>query len=306
MAELLNKDIYAEVKSALEKAQFPFFISGAVAFGSRAKGTETAYSDIDLLIVANGINPKRHRRGTEIVLIKRCLPALPFDILLLTRDEVVSNFKNHNPLFLDIAEEGLIILDRDGFLNGLIAETKEYIGQRGIKKIKNGWEFRVKKGVPTLLSRISNKDFSAAMLTDGQRDFDIGKKLIESGFYDKAVYHFQQAIEKSIKSVLIAMGVFQKTHFVGEVLRITVHEKNIADEWKKRLLEIAEISEGVEPEVSLSRYPGIINDTLWLPSGEYERMDAEETMKKAGKVLQVSKEFTDDWFFPGYSAEDGS
>ncbi len=207
MSELLNKDINAEVKSALEKTQFPFFVLGAIAFGSRAK-------------------------GTEIVLIKRCLPALPFDILLLTRDEVVSNFKNHNPLFLDIA--------------------------------------------------------------------------IESGFYDKAVYHFQQAIEKSIKSVLIAMGVFQKTPFVGEILRITVNEKNIADEWKKRLLEIAEISEGVEPEVSLSRYPGIINDTLWLPSGEYERMDAEETMKKAGKVLQVSKEFTDDWFFPGYSAEDGS
>lgn len=148
MSKLLNKDIYAEITSALEKAPLPFFISGVVAFGSGARGTETAYSDVDLLIVANGVNPKRHRRGAEIVLIKRYLPALPFDILLLTRDEVVSNFKNHNPLFLDIAVEGLIIIDRDGFLNGLVAETKEYIGQRGIKKLKNGWEFPVKKGIP--------------------------------------------------------------------------------------------------------------------------------------------------------------
>lgn len=145
------KDLYAEIRSALEKAQFPFVISGAIIFGSRAKGTNTVGLDIDLLIVANGINPKRHRRGTEIVLIKRCLPALPFDLLLLTRDEVVSNFKNHNPLFFDIAEEGFIILDRDGFLHGLVAETKEYIGQRGIKRIKNGWAFCVQKGIPTLL-----------------------------------------------------------------------------------------------------------------------------------------------------------
>lgn len=137
-----------------------------------------------------------------------------------------------------------------------------------------------------------------------ERDYDIGRTLIESGFYDKAVYHFQQAIEKSIKSVLIAMGVFQKTHFVGAVLRVTVHEKDIADKWKKLLLEIAEISEGIEPEVSLSRYPGVVNDSLWLPAIEYERVDAGGNMKKTCKVLQVSKEFVDYWFFPGCSAED--
>ncbi len=147
----MNKDMYAEIKSALEKEQFPFSISGAVIFGSSARGTNTACSDVDILIVASGINPKRHRRGTEIVLIKRCLPALPFDLLLLTRDEVASNFKNHNPLFFDIAEEGFIILDRDGFLKGLVAETKKYIGQRGIKKIKNGWAFCVQKVIPALL-----------------------------------------------------------------------------------------------------------------------------------------------------------
>jgi len=39
--------------------------------------------------------------------------SLPLDILLLTPEEVISNFKNHNPLFLDIAEEGIIILDKN-------------------------------------------------------------------------------------------------------------------------------------------------------------------------------------------------
>jgi hypothetical protein len=35
-------------------------------------------------------------------------PKIPLDVLLLTQEEVVSNFRNHNPLFLDIAEEGFL------------------------------------------------------------------------------------------------------------------------------------------------------------------------------------------------------
>jgi len=36
---------------------------------------------MDLLVVAEGLNPKRHRRGEEIAEIKRHLPGLTVDIL---------------------------------------------------------------------------------------------------------------------------------------------------------------------------------------------------------------------------------
>lgn len=62
------------------------------------------------------------------------------------------------------------------------------------------------------------------------------------------------------------------------------------------MLEAAEISESLEPEVSLSRYPGIIDDTLWLPSEEYEEVDATNAMKKSEKVLDIARRFTNDWF----------
>ncbi len=58
-----------------------------------------------------------------------------------------------------------------------------------------------------------------SMAKDGERDFLIAQKLISDGFYDKSVYHSQQSVEKCIMSVLIALGIFQKTHFVGEILR---------------------------------------------------------------------------------------
>ena len=292
----MDRNIFNKIKAILEKAEQLFPITGVVGFGSRAKGQATPYSDIDLLVVAEEIPLQRHRRGKEIAYIKRALPGLLVDILLCTRQEVQSNFRNHNPLFLDIAEEGVLIIDFDQFLGNLMEETRAYVRQNGIKKWEEGWLFPVQRGVPTYLSKVSNKDFALGMLKDGERDFLIGQKLIEDGFYDKAVYHFQQAVEKGIKSLLIAMGSFQKTHFVGTVLRARLQEVEITDEWKQILAEAAEISEGIEPEVSLSRYPGIIEDTLWLPFEAYEKEDADRAMESGSKVLSIAKRFVEEWF----------
>ncbi len=78
---------------------------------------------------------------------------LPLDILLPTPAEVDSNFRNHNPLFLDIAEDGILILDKDDFLRGLISETREYIRQKGIERFGDGWIFPVRKVVSTHVNR---------------------------------------------------------------------------------------------------------------------------------------------------------
>lgn len=290
------KEIFDEIKMKLEKAILPFEVCGAIAFGSRIKGEATPYSDFDLLIVADGINTKRHRRENEIIQLKRCLPTELFDILLFSPREVISNFKNHNPLFLDLAQEGMVILDKNDFLKPLIDETRYYIKVKGIKKLKYGWRFPVKHGMATYLSKVTNKDFAIAMFKDGERDYLIAKNLIEEEFYDKSVYHSQQSIEKCIKAILISFGIFQKTHFVGEILTKTLNEENISASWKEKLLKIAEISEGIEPEVSFSRYPGIINDNLWLPFEEYEKEDAKKARDKAEHVLSVTKNFLGNWF----------
>lgn len=291
----MDNVVFVRIREALRRSRFPEVV-GAVIFGSRAKGTARTVSDIDLLVVCNNINNKRHRRGEEIASIKKDLPGLPVDVLLFTPQEVESNFRNHNPLFLDIAEEGVVLIDNHGWLQKLIEETREYIKQRGIKKTDHGWIFPVARGTPTYLSKVSNKDFSLAMIKDGERDYLIGQILISGNYYDKAVYHFQQAVEKCIKSILIAMGVFEKTHFVGEVLRAYLYEEVVPVEWREELTKLAGISESIEPEVSLSRYPGIIQDSLWLPFEEYEKEDAEKAMGKATHVLTVAKRFVDDWF----------
>ena len=52
----------------------------------------------------------------------------------------------------------------------------------------------------------------------------------------------------------------------------------------------------MEPEISLSRYPGIINNKLWLPFEEYEKTDAEDAQRKAEKAALTARLFVESWF----------
>lgn len=287
--------IKEEITKRLAKS--PITIIAAAIYGSWAKGTQTQDSDLDILMISDEINPKKHKRGREIARIKESLfLGLPLDILLLTPDECISNFRNHNPLFLDIAWEGIILIDRNDFLKDLIEETRDYILQRKLEKLTDGWKFPVLYRQATFLSEVSNRDFAVVMLTDGERDFNIGMSLIRDGFYDKAVYHFQQAVEKSVKAVLISFGEFKKTHFVGEVLIDRLRGIEIEQDWKEKLSRIAKISEEIEPEMTWSRYPGIDSGKLWIPYQEYTVEDAMEVKNKSEEVIKVAKDFIQWWF----------
>ena len=55
-------------------------------------------------------------------------------------------------------------------------------------------------------------------------------------------------------------------------------------------------SEEIEPEVTWSRYPGIDDDTLWVPYEEYTKEDALEAAQKAKQVVEAAREFYQYWF----------
>lgn len=131
------------IKTALGKTRFPFNVLGVVLFGSQAAGNPNRDSDVDLPVVAEPVNPRLHRRKKEIAALKSSLPGMAVDILLLSPPEVISNFTNHNPLFLGIAEDGIIIKDKKNFLADLMRQTREYTKTKGIKRVSGGWQFPV-------------------------------------------------------------------------------------------------------------------------------------------------------------------
>jgi len=157
------RDIKKNIASRLDS--IPFKIRASILYGSFARGTSTPDSDIDILFVSDEVNLRKHRRGKDIARIKECLSSgHPIDILLLTGKECISNFRNHNPLFLDIAWEGMILFDENNFLETLIDETRSYISEKNIKKLSDGWLFPVPERTPAFLSNVSNKDFAIAMV----------------------------------------------------------------------------------------------------------------------------------------------
>jgi len=137
------------IRRGLEKAEFSFRLQGAVLFGSCTKGHAGEESDLDLLVVGIGIAPQRQRRSREILQIARIFPGAPLDILLMTPEEVGSNFRNHHPLFLNIAEDGIILLDTGGSLAAALEETRRYIGDRGIERLQDGWRYPAARGAAT-------------------------------------------------------------------------------------------------------------------------------------------------------------
>ena len=96
--DFLTKADLKEIVHKLKK--LPFKVVLAILFGSSTRGTLCRDSDIDILIVSDEIPLHRHRRQSEISLIKKLINIdRPLDILLLTREECFSNFSNHNPQF---------------------------------------------------------------------------------------------------------------------------------------------------------------------------------------------------------------
>jgi predicted nucleotidyltransferase len=146
MIEEITNQITQKISSS------PITIISAVIYGSWTRKEQTKDSDVDILLISNDINPKRQRRGKEIASIKGHLFfGYPFDILLLTPEECISNFENHNPLFLDIASEGIILKDTEDFIKNLMDETKRYIVQKGLIKHPDGWSYPVLFREATLL-----------------------------------------------------------------------------------------------------------------------------------------------------------
>lgn len=261
-------------------------VVGVVLFGSYVKKKE--WNDIDLLIVIDSTEKSRIERTDDIVKFKRQLD-FPVDVILLSKEECKNNFKNHNPLFLDIALDGITIYDKN-FVAPLIEETKAYLKKNEIIREDTAWIFNFKKNIAAL-SNITNKSWAVAWINDSERDVESAKLLYDNKLFEKSMYHLQQSVEKSIKAILICFGIFEKTHYVSTILKKEVKKRNIDSE----LMVLVEISEEFEPHVSLSRYPGITGEDIWLPCEEYDEK-INEYLYKAEEALKISKNFIGEWF----------
>lgn len=124
----------SEVVAAL-KQQLGDDLVAVVLFGSRARGEAGDQSDWDILVLAHNLPSRvmeRHRR------LKRLLPdAWRGQVSVLAKTPL--EFEAHLPaLWLDIALDGVVLHDTEGYVTARLAKLKQLMQRHGLIRERVG------------------------------------------------------------------------------------------------------------------------------------------------------------------------
>jgi hypothetical protein len=132
--------VVSTVREALVAGYGTRLVSLAI-FGSIARGVATPESDIDLLVVANGLPNGRMSRVREFASMENGMlsrhPELSrceLSPIIKTPHEVALG----SPLFWDMTEDVIILLDEGGFLAHSLQKVKERLVQLKARKVVRG------------------------------------------------------------------------------------------------------------------------------------------------------------------------
>jgi predicted nucleotidyltransferase len=136
-----NEDIKNILLDSCRETYGERLVSLAV-FGSFGRGTPRPDSDIDLLIVADGLPRGRMNRVREFGAAERKFRArLPegsfrreLSPVIKSREETAVG----SPLFLDMVDDAHMLFDTDGFFTGTLAGLKKRLEALGSRRIWKG------------------------------------------------------------------------------------------------------------------------------------------------------------------------
>lgn len=81
-----------------------------ILFGSHARGTASADSDIDLLVIMDGSGRPAQR---ALRILEKCRPRfVALDVLVRTPEEVDARLVTSDPFFRDIMSQGRVLYER--------------------------------------------------------------------------------------------------------------------------------------------------------------------------------------------------
>lgn len=143
-----TQDAYSELLRALaERAREhygPRLIS-LVIFGSVGRGRPRPDSDVDVLIVADGLPAGRARRARDFETLEAAMEgALQrarrsgvetyLSPVFKTREEATRG----SPLFLDMVEDAQLLIDADDFFKGILDRLRRRMADLGSKRVWRG------------------------------------------------------------------------------------------------------------------------------------------------------------------------
>ncbi|GFO97306.1 hypothetical protein ig2599ANME_1506 [groundwater metagenome] len=136
----MKSELVYELTAVLKK-KFKQDILSVVLFGSIVKGTSTATSDIDVLVVSGAPMKDWRARDKLILDLTEDLElkyATPIHMILVNKDEISHAIESVFPLMLEIYEENEIIYDKENFFKKILADFKKNIHRWHAEKIEEG------------------------------------------------------------------------------------------------------------------------------------------------------------------------
>ena len=108
-----------------------------VLFGSVARREARPDSDIDLLVVAEGFPRSLGERRRPLLeewertRAARAFPHMSWNLVTKSPEEG----RGHSPLYLDMVEDGILLLDRGGFFETVLDEMRTRMRELGSRRI---------------------------------------------------------------------------------------------------------------------------------------------------------------------------
>ena len=147
-----QKDYVMALFQAIENHYKDRLITLAI-FGSYAAKTPRYNSDLDLLVVLNEKNRSISKKIAEFTKLELSLSeledkcwqsgvTLEISPLILNQNSTQS----FHPIYLDMVESNLILIDKDGFLKNILKDVQVKMKKWGSRKIKQGghWIWEIK------------------------------------------------------------------------------------------------------------------------------------------------------------------
>ena len=137
------RELIEEYCSAIKK-HFGERLVSICVFGSVARGEATAESDIDILVVAEGLPFDVGFRTRETNYIHENLKKTPpyHSLKNFGRSGLISDVfftpdeaERRPPILLDIVEDGVILHDRKDFMANVLKSLKEKLKKMGAKRV---------------------------------------------------------------------------------------------------------------------------------------------------------------------------